>query len=419
MRCSTDDGYPLVTVANSTGRQSTAAASGLTPSRVDLQRMDDDDATLVDLLTARLVDGGCIGIVRNTVARAQHTAQLLERALTTPVVLLHSRFLAVDRLTRETRLRKLLGPPSPDVERPSALVVVGTQVLEQSLDVDFDLLISDLAPIDLLLQRIGRLHRHMRSRPSALQQPTCLVTGCDWSASPPAPDGGSQSIYGASALLRSLAVLQNRWADGLQLPSDIPVLVRAAYSESPPGPEEWCHLLAEADELRQQEVASSLSRASTYLLGEVEGGSLGTLAGLLVGHVGDARDDTVGAAQVRDTEDGIEIVAVYLRDGELRVLPGDHPRADAVLSRDYIDPSLARTLAGHTLRLPRQLTRPRPAGQVIEFLEKRTPGAWQLSSWLRGQLVLTFDAALGATLGDYRLRYDLDHGLIHTPLESS
>jgi CRISPR-associated endonuclease/helicase Cas3 len=53
--------------------------------------------------------------------------------------------------------------------------LVATQVVEQSLDVDFDLLVTDLAPVDVLLQRLGRLHRHPRPRPAGFESPRALV----------------------------------------------------------------------------------------------------------------------------------------------------------------------------------------------------------------------------------------------------
>ncbi len=90
----------------------------------------------------------------------------------------HSRFVATHRAEKEAHLRSALGPDRG--ARPARKIVDGTQVLEQSLDIDFDLMISDLAPIDLLLQRAGRLHRHRcdpQERPSRLRVARLFVTG--------------------------------------------------------------------------------------------------------------------------------------------------------------------------------------------------------------------------------------------------
>ena len=127
--------------------------------------------------------GAKVLVVRNTVAYAVETQKALEEATGsedaallftcggTPT--LHTgRFAAQDRKLLDSAVEARLGK-----ERDSgACVVVGTQTLEQSLDIDADLLITDLCPIDVLLQRIGRLHRHDRSdRPTAHASPICIV----------------------------------------------------------------------------------------------------------------------------------------------------------------------------------------------------------------------------------------------------
>ena len=78
-----------------------------------------------------------------------------------------------DRLLLDRAVEAGLGR---DAARPRGLVVIGTQTLEQSLDIDADLLVTDLCPMDVLLQRIGRLHRHPDSRrPDGFVDPRCIV----------------------------------------------------------------------------------------------------------------------------------------------------------------------------------------------------------------------------------------------------
>ena len=172
----TTDEYPLMTsVSDGIAQRGTSASA--TARQVALQFMGDSLDELIELIEDRMSDGGCVGIIRDTVARAQETFDILNSQLNCEVMLVHSRFLAPQRARREADLVRRLGRSGGD--RPNRIVVVGTQVLEQSLDVDFDLLISDIAPMDLLLQRIGRLHRHDRQRPLPMREATCLVTGVD------------------------------------------------------------------------------------------------------------------------------------------------------------------------------------------------------------------------------------------------
>lgn len=104
--------------------------------------------------------GACVAWIRNTVDDAVDGANMLRCAGLDPI-LLHSQFAMVDRLRIEARVQELLGKiSSPDQRR--GVVIVGTQILESSLDYDVDGMISDLAPIDMLIQRAGRLWRHPR-----------------------------------------------------------------------------------------------------------------------------------------------------------------------------------------------------------------------------------------------------------------
>ena len=127
--------------------------------------------------------GAKVLIVRNTVNFAIRTQQALEEeaapaerhllfSLGGLPALHHGRFAVGDRKRLDGRVETLLGKGSAG----GGLVVVGTQTLEQSLDIDADLLITDLCPVDVLLQRIGRLHRHAgRDRPGDFRDPVCLV----------------------------------------------------------------------------------------------------------------------------------------------------------------------------------------------------------------------------------------------------
>ena len=119
--------------------------------------------------------GHAVLYVRNTVDDALEAhAHLAARGLESDVF--HARFALVDRLEIEKRVVKMFGKCSMSNER-AGKVLVATQVVEQSLDLDFDVLISDLAPIDLLIQRAGRLWRH--DRPGRAGCPELVVVGPD------------------------------------------------------------------------------------------------------------------------------------------------------------------------------------------------------------------------------------------------
>jgi CRISPR-associated endonuclease/helicase Cas3 len=136
----------------------------------------DTDASVAAIEAARA--GACVLVIRNTVDRARETWRACVDAAPDMVfsiddvpTLHHSRFAAEDRARLDARVEAVLGARRGS----SGMILVGTQTLEQSLDIDADFLVTDLCPMDVLLQRIGRLHRHARNRPKGFESAAAVV----------------------------------------------------------------------------------------------------------------------------------------------------------------------------------------------------------------------------------------------------
>lgn len=183
-----------------------------------------------------LADGGCAAIICNTVAEAQETYSELKVVFAqsgggTPTLdLFHARFPYEERLRTEQRVLAHFGPGSG--KRPERAILVATQVIEQSLDLDFDVMVSEMAPIDLLLQRSGRMHRHARAN-----RPIRLSTPCLHLTEPLVPGGGvpefgrrNSSVYAPYILLRTWQAL--RGLAGVNLPNDVEGLIEGVYSKA-------------------------------------------------------------------------------------------------------------------------------------------------------------------------------------------
>lgn len=199
------------------------------PRTLTITRIDTPDE-VVGRIKAALAVRAAIAWVRNTVDDAVDAVDRL-RAIGIEATLFHARFAMGDRLAIERAIVERFGKTGDPTHRPG--VLVATQVVEQSLDLDFDLLISDLAPIDLLLQRAGRLWRHARGQ-RAIAGPELVVLGPD-------PKGTIESGWYQAAFPRAAYVYRNHailWltADKLfsrptwQVPEDVRALVQAVYA---------------------------------------------------------------------------------------------------------------------------------------------------------------------------------------------
>jgi len=183
------------------------------------------DPDLADWLGEQLEDGGCAAVILNTIRRAQSVYKGLNTALrdAVDVRLLHSRFPYEERQAKEKTLAELFGPPS-DARRPQKSILVATQVIEQSLDVDFDILVSDLAPADLLLQRAGRLHRHDRGERTHPRKMWIIKP----EITDEVPDVKSVAyVYEEYIVLKTWQQLQER--EEILIPGDVSSLIDAVY----------------------------------------------------------------------------------------------------------------------------------------------------------------------------------------------
>lgn len=273
-------GYPLMTQAWAAGVTEHPVAAVPRLSRaVTVRRHDDAEAADASVL-AHARAGRAVCWIRNSVDDAIEAHRRLASDLDRPPLLFHARFTAGDRLAIEAELRRVFGPRGTSAER-AGRVVVATQVAEQSLDVDFDVMVSDAAPIDLLIQRAGRLRRHDRKdRPLEVDDggPVLEVLG-------PAPVDDADRDWLTRLLPRAAPVYRDHgriWLTlraldeqgGFHAPEDLRALIDGVYADDavervPPGLRDRV-LRAEGDGRAEGGIAQAniLDLAEGYIVGE-------------------------------------------------------------------------------------------------------------------------------------------------------
>ncbi len=375
---------------------------------------------LADALREALSEGGCVAIVCNTVRRAQDLFESLQSACATwpaearpALALFHARYPFTARQQREAHALSAFGLTAAgerNPQRPARTILVATQVIEQSLDLDFDLMVSDLAPVDLLLQRAGRLHRHRQNdhfRPALLRQPEL------WIAQPAGEVGGSSSadkaegmgtpldptfegadeyIYSPHILLRTWYAL--RQSDVIRIPEDIERLIEVVYAENSPPPidagasfaSRW--ITTRERDLRAVQQARSKAQAALILPPSD--------AMLFYDTGRNLEEDApeVHRSLQAQTRDGDPSLQVVLLDAV----------AAAALRRSQ-PPSLeeARALLGQSLSLSHR-------GLVNALLADPTlapPSGWMKTPWLRHHRLITLDAHNQARVDGARHVYTL------------
>ena len=243
-------GYPLLTGLRANGEAVVRALEPPPTRNVHLRWID----AAVESPFAAAVEkarAGCnVLCIANTVATAQEWFRKLKSGMVPdefPVGLLHAKFTAHDRDRIENEWMVRLGkrPKEGPDPRPHGSILVSTQIVEQSVDIDADWMLSELAPVDMLLQRLGRLWRHERTNRPVCEPELAIVC-----AKMPTNDlsdlpsdtkeleeffGRGVWVYAPYVLLRTLETLRDR--ESARLPDDIRALLEAVYAETMPDTE--------------------------------------------------------------------------------------------------------------------------------------------------------------------------------------
>ncbi|MGC1329032.1 CRISPR-associated helicase Cas3' [Pseudomonas sp.] len=251
--------YPLITAVDKDGdvRELPVAAERSSHVAIHMER---DERIAVQEALDRAAEGQQVLWIENTVKDAQQRyLDLAARAaeVGAPCGLLHSRYTMIDRQRIEDRWVDLFAADCPQ-RGECGRILVGTQVLEQSLDIDADFLVSRFAPTDMLLQRMGRLWRHAgTSRPVTARCETWLLAPALDAAveAPLTAFGSSAHVYSPYVLCRSLQVWFGR--DAVSLPQDIRALIEATYidREETGAMARWLHELDNGTPRRKGRIA--------------------------------------------------------------------------------------------------------------------------------------------------------------------
>lgn len=395
--------YPRITWATQDGSIDCKPVEA-TPGRdreIVLDRIAETD--LAEQLKVALADGGCACVIRNTVGLSQETYRTLKAAFAGTgirVLLFHARFLFGRRQHIEAEVLEFFGKDGP---RPEKAVLVATQVVEQSLDLDFDLMATDVAPVDLVLQRSGRLHRHGgRTRPAAVAEPRLLLIH------PGLKDdrsdfGKSEFVYGRYVLLRSWEVLRGK--PTLSVPQEIEPLVEATYADRHEADPDFAaakQLDAEERERLQQKATGILAPAPSMKR------NFWTCWNAGLGEDEDPTTHPARRAATRDVEPTVHLVVAYVKDDREYLDSSCHERmaVDQVLTAGNLEH--ARAILANAVSVSNP-------GCFRHYARQNPPKGWAKNGLLKHhRLVRVGPDGMSLTPDEYPLTVDEEIGVRFT-----
>jgi CRISPR-associated endonuclease/helicase Cas3 len=373
---------------------------------VRLQPLTPDLPDMRTALEACLTQGGMGLALLNTVQRAQDLYQLFpggeplargdqrvgkRLADETEVFLFHARFPSDRRQEREEQALESFGKENTRIGRK---ILIATQVAEQSLDLDFDVIATDLAPIDLILQRAGRLWRHARAS-RAISEPLLLVAGLAGDA--PSSFGKPLwwgAVYREDILLRTWNLLRGK--QQVTLPDEIDSLVQAVYEEQVGVPESAQERLDKALMTSDGKAIAHTGQANQAIIGFPDDASWNDPARFVLYDEDEPGVHRTLMAQTRLGEDSVVAIPLWLEDGF-----GSETTPDFVQCKAWFLRAMSLSRKG-----------------VVQQLRKLgVPEGWKESSLLRNCFPLVLNAD-GRWTEDVTVRLDKDLGLVYEAKET-
>ena len=269
-----DNSYPLITIVEDDKVNTLKPTIKEIDKKINIKYLIDNESNKsanIQYLLNSISDGGCAAYICNTIKGSQDAFDIANRLKSkdTAVFIYHARYNRINKKTIENLITEKFGVEKN--RRPKKSLVIATQVIEQSLDLDFDIIMTQLCPIDLLIQRIGRLFRHLFFkdtkqpiiRPPKLQTPNLILLMPEIEGEK-ANFGYYDLIYDHNILYRTMAVLHNR--SSISTPSDLRWLIDTVYSDKELEYTVSEKTISEALKKSQANIANEIAEAKTKLL---------------------------------------------------------------------------------------------------------------------------------------------------------
>ncbi len=245
--------YPLLTALYPDGKIKEIPVDPFRRSRCsfEIKYYLNDCSMTAELAVGKIRNGGNICVMANTIKDARKIYEEIRRIAdpSIQVMLFHACFTVEERnkVEKECLLRY-----GKNGRRPQKSILVSTQVVEQSLDIDFDEMITQIAPIDLLIQRVGRVHRHENSRPASMRSPKLIILADPGEKH----DSGSYYVYAPFILQKTMKYLEDKEKSEISMPEDLREAVEIVYSSIPEdmNDESWQKLVF-SDQQKQNNAA--------------------------------------------------------------------------------------------------------------------------------------------------------------------